>query len=82
MTVALPLTHSLVTVGNGGAPLTHSLVTVHDGVQPVGNGEDCALGELAPDGRLNEAIGPQVHRSCGLIQNQDLGFPKHSPAQA
>lgn len=36
--------------------LTHSLVTVHDGVQPVCDGDDRALGELVPDGRLNEAI--------------------------
>lgn len=52
----------------------HSLVTVHDGVQPVGDGDDCAVGELIPDGRLNKAVCPQIHSSCSLIQDQDFGF--------
>lgn len=60
----------------------HSLVTVHDGVQPVGDGDHCAVGELVLDGRLNEVVCLQIHRSSGLIQDQDLGFPKQSPAQA
>lgn len=63
-------------------PRPHSLVAVHDGVQPVCDGDDRAVGKLAADGGLNEVICLQVHRGGGFIQDQDLGFPKQSPAQA
>lgn len=48
----------------------------------MGNGDNSAVGELAPDGLLDELIRLQIHSSGGLIQDQNLGFPKESPAQA
>ena len=34
----------------------HDPVVVHDGVEPVGDGQDAAVGELLPDGRLDQII--------------------------
>lgn len=61
---------------------SHSLVTVHDGVEPMSNGDSRAVGELLLDGRLDKVIGLYIHRSSGLIHDQNLGFPKQSPGQA
>ena len=40
----------------------------------MGNGDDSAVTEIAPDGLLNEVISFQVHSSCGLVKNKDLGL--------
>lgn len=45
----------------------HSLVAVHDGVQSVCDCDDRAVGELAPDGRLDEVICLEIHRGGGFI---------------
>lgn len=47
---------------------------VHDCVQTVGDGQDGAVFKLCADCRLDQCVCLQVHSSCGLIQNQDLGF--------
>lgn len=56
--------------------------TVHDSVQPVSNGEHCAVGELLPDGGLDEGVCFKVHGSCGLIQNQDARLSEQGSSQA
>ena len=38
------------------------------------NSDDSAVVELTPDGFLNEVIGFQVHGSCGLVKDKDLGL--------
>ena len=53
---------------------TFSPGIVHDGVKPVSDCEHCAVSKLTPNGLLNELIGFQVHRGCGLVKNQDLTF--------
>ena len=50
----------------------HDPVVVHDGVEPVGDGQDAAVGELLPDGRLDQIIRLQVNCCCSLVQNQNL----------
>lgn len=60
----------------------HSPVTVHDGVEPVSNGDSRAVGELLLDGHLDQVISLYIHRSSGLIHDQNLGFPKQGPGQA
>ena len=34
-------------------------ITVDDGVEPVGDGENCTLPELVPDGLLDQAVGSE-----------------------
>lgn len=50
------------------------LVAVENGLEAVGDGEDGALGEGGPDGRLDEVVRLQVHRGGRLVQHQDLGL--------
>ena len=48
---------------------------VHDGVESVSDGQDSAVLKLGADGGLDQVVHLQVHSSCGLVQNQDLGLP-------
>ena len=52
------------------------LGVVEDGVEPVRDGDDCAVGKLALDRRLDQRIGLEVDSRSGLIQDQDFGLPK------
>jgi hypothetical protein len=40
----------------------------------MGNSDDSAVMEVAPDGLLNEVISFQVHSGCCLVENKDLGL--------
>ena len=59
----------------------HDPVTVHDGVQSVGDGQDGAGGELAPDSGLNQVVRFQVNSGRGLVQEQYLGLPQTGAGQ-
>ena len=47
-------------------------IIIHNSIEPVCNGENCAVSELAPNRLLNEIISFQIHRGCGFIKNKDL----------
>ena len=55
---------------------------VHDGVDAVGDGDGGAVGELPPDGVLDEVVGLQVHGGRGLVQHQHAGLPEERPGEA
>ena len=59
----------------------HDPVVVHDGVEPVGDGQDAAVGELLPDRGLDQVVSFQVDRSGCLVKNQHPGFPEESPGK-
>ena len=50
------------------------LGAVENGLESVRDGEDGALCEGGPDGRLDEVVRLQVHRGGRLVQHQDLGL--------
>lgn len=54
---------------------------VHHRAQAVGNDQHCALGKRAPEGGLHLELRPRVHGGCGLVQDEDLGFPEKGTCQ-
>lgn len=60
----------------------HTPGVVHDGVEAVSDGQDSAVLKLCADCGLDQRVCLQVHSCCGLVQNQDLGFPQQSSGQA
>lgn len=43
--------------------------------------QDRAVLKLRTDSRLNQFVCLHVHGCCGLIQNQNFGFPQQSSGQ-
>lgn len=54
---------------------------VHDGVKTVRDCQDRAVLKLRTDSHLNQVVCLHVHGRCGLIQNQNFGFPQQSSGQ-
>lgn len=74
---------SSTTVGVPGGWLREAALpgTVHHGAQAVGDEQHCTLRKPAPQGGLHLQLCPRVHGGCGLIQDQDLGFPEEGTCQ-
>ena len=47
----------------------------------MSDGEHGAVGELCPDGGLDQVVRLQVHGRRRLVQHQDLGLPQQGAAQ-
>lgn len=54
---------------------------VHDGVQTMCDCQDRAVLKLGADSHLDQVVCLHVHGRCGLIQNQNFGFPQQSSGQ-
>ena len=57
-------------------------VVIHDRVEPVSHSEHCTVLKLSPDCVLDQSICLQVHSCSCFIQNENSGFPEHSPGKA
>ena len=60
----------------------HSPVVVDDSVDPMRHGQHGAVGELVPDGGLEEAVRLVVHGRRRLVQHQQPRPPQQGPSQA
>jgi hypothetical protein len=57
-------------------------VAVEDGRDPVRDGDDRRLRELLPKRLLDQVVRRRVHRSGGLVQDENLAPLQDHPAEA
>ena len=51
-------------------------------MEPVGHGEDGAVGEGLADGGLYEVVSANVHRGSGLVEKEDAVTAEEGPGKA